>query len=276
MIFRQLFDPQSSMYTYLLADEATRQAVVIDPVFEHVRRDAALIDELCLKLKWTLETHVHADHLTGSRILKEKLGAGVAIGARITEVQRTFVALFNLSDVPTDGSQFDRLVKDGDEIPAGSLPLRAIATPGHTPACTSFLVGDALFTGDAMFMPDFGTGRCDFPAGSARDLYHSIHEKLYALPDSTRVFVGHDYQPGGRDLAWETSIGESKARNKQLRAETTEAEFVKFRTERDAGLSAPKLLLPSIQVNLRAGNLPPAEDNGRRYLKLPLFGPPAE
>lgn len=218
-----------------------------------------------------LETHAHADHLSGSQYLKRRFDAKVAIGARIREVQGVFRDVFDLpSDFAIDGSQFDRLLDDGERIVAGTLQIEVIATPGHTPACVSYKIEDVVFTGDALFIEDYGTGRCDFPAGSADALYTSVHERLYALPDATRVLVGHDYQPNGRALRFETTIGASKAQNIQLRAETAREEFVQMRNARDATLSPPRLLYPSVQVNVDAGLLPTPHDNGRRYLRVPL------
>ncbi len=233
---------------------------------------AQVITDKGLSLHWVLETHAHADHLSGSQALRERFGAKVGIHEAITTVQETFKGVFN-ADFATDGSQFDGLLQHGKTVQAGTLSFQVLHTPGHTPACASFLFGDTVFTGDALFMPDFGTGRCDFPAGSAEDLYDSV-QKLYALPDSTRVFVGHDYGTGGREIAWETTIGESKANNVQLPAGRSREEFVQFRTARDAQLKPPRLIFQAVQVNANAGLLPKAEDNGRAYLKLPigLFG----
>ncbi len=261
--------------TYVVWDEASKDAVVIDPVLDYdplasVTQEAST-DALCafleqrgLALRWVLETHAHADHLSSAPLLKARTGAQIAIGARITEVQSTFKDVFALDErFATDGRQFDRLLEDGEALQVGGLRVEVIATPGHTPACVSYKIEDAVFTGDALFMDDYGTGRCDFPAGSAKSLYDSVHERLYALDDNTRVFVGHDYQPGGRALAYETTIGRSKAKNPHIRAETTEAEFVRFREARDASLSPPRLLYQSVQVNIDAGRLPD-------FLKLPL------
>lgn len=287
MKIQEYFDPKTFTLTFLVWDEATKDAVVIDPVLDYepgasqtTTHSVDLVSERIraegLRLHYVLETHAHADHLSGSQLLRRRHGAQVAIGERITEVQKTFQAIFDLgADFRTDGSQFDRLLKDGEALPAGSLEVKVIATPGHTPACVSLLIGDALFTGDALFIEDYGTGRCDFPRGSADALYTSVHERLYALPDATRVFVGHDYQPEGRPLRFETTIGASKAANVQLRADTTREAFVGFRTKRDAGLAAPRLLLPSVQVNVNAGILPAQRANGKRYLNIPinLFGP---
>ncbi len=285
MQIETFYDPRTYTLTYIVFDPATKDAVVIDPVLDYdplavsvhtesVDKVMKYIDDQGLKLHCILETHAHADHLSASQTLKDKYGAAVVIGQAITAVQEVFKGVFNLPEgFTTDGKQFDRLVSDGEVFQAGSMPISVIATPGHTPACVTYKIGDALFTGDTLFMPDFGTGRCDFPKGSAADLYDSI-QKLYALPDDTRVFVGHDYQPGGRDLAFETTIGQSKRENIQLKGETTKDQFVHFRTERDKTLSPPVLLFPSVQVNVDAGRLPPPEDNGRSYLKLPvgLFG----
>jgi glyoxylase-like metal-dependent hydrolase (beta-lactamase superfamily II) len=276
------YDEVTSTLTYVVFDPASRDAVVIDPVLDYdpvgsrtqtrsLERVAAYLTAEALQLRWVLETHAHADHLSGSQWLKRRFGAPVAIGARITEVQGVFKDLFDLPrDFTTDGSQFDRLLADGETLEAGALRVGVLATPGHTPACVSYLIDDAVFTGDALFMPDQGTGRCDFPRGSARALYRSVHERLYALPDQTRVFVGHDYQPNGRELRWESTIGEEKARNVQLAAATDEASYVRLREGRDAGLAAPRLLYPSIQVNVNGGRLPAPHANGRRYLIIPL------
>ncbi len=287
MKIQEFYDPQTYTLTFLVWDEATHDAVVIDPVLDYepgasqtttksVDAVSRFIERESLKLRYVLETHAHADHLSGSQILKARHGAKVAIGARITEVQETFKGLFDLGpEFRTDGSQFDRLLGDGEVLDAGSLAVKVIATPGHTPACVSYLLGDALFTGDALFIEDYGTGRCDFPRGSAEELFTSIHEKLYALPDATRVFVGHDYQPNQRPLRFETTIGASKRANVQLRADTAKEDYVRFRRARDATLAAPRLLLPSVQVNVNAGLLPKERANGRRYLHVPvnLFHP---
>ncbi|MCB9777751.1 MAG: MBL fold metallo-hydrolase [Alphaproteobacteria bacterium] len=278
---KAFFDPATWTLTFVVWDRATKDAVIIDPVLDFdplavstSERSATevgdFVEQQGLHLKWILETHAHADHLSGSQVLKDRFGAGVVIGQSITAVQDVFKGVFGLGeDFHADGSQFDKLVADGEALAAGSLTIEAIATPGHTPACMTYKIGDAIFTGDALFMPDFGTGRCDFPKGSAEDLYDSI-QKLYALPDETRVFVGHDYQPGGREVAWETTVGASKAGNKQLTGTTSREDFVKFRSDRDAQLQPPKLIFQSIQVNIRAGRLPDPEGNGLRYLKLPM------
>jgi glyoxylase-like metal-dependent hydrolase (beta-lactamase superfamily II) len=282
MQIQHFFDKDTFTLTYVVFDEVTKVAIVIDPVldynpnsgkFDHKSADAVLafIRSHQLDLKLILETHAHADHLSGALYLKEKFpGSNIAIGAGITVVQKTFKKIFNIKELETDGSQFDLLLKDNEEVIVGGLKFKVIYTPGHTPACACYLFGDALFTGDTLFMPDYGTGRCDFPKGDAEDLFHSV-QKLYQLPDSTRVFVGHDYMPGGRELRFETSIGESKKANIRIKGDTTQESFVKARRERDDQLDAPRLLLPSIQINIAAGKLPEAEDNGVRYIKLPII-----
>jgi glyoxylase-like metal-dependent hydrolase (beta-lactamase superfamily II) len=275
------YDARTFTLTYVVWDPETKDAVVIDPVLDYdpaasrtwtesVDQVTDFVREKGLNLRYVLETHAHADHVSGSQLLKRRFDARVVIGEKITTVQETFKPIFDLGDdFPTDGSQFDHLMKDGETLEAGSLKVEAIATPGHTPACLTYKIDDAIFTGDALFMDDYGTGRCDFPRGDAEDLYTSIR-KLYELPDETRVFVGHDYQPNGREVKWETTIGKSKANNPQLKGDTTREEFVKFRTERDAQLNAPKLLLPSVQLNVNAGKLPEPRANGNRYLNIPL------
>ena len=282
MVIRHFYDPRTFTLTFVVFDEKTKDAVIIDPVLDYdplsgltstgsVEEVSRFIEAEGLKLRWVLETHAHADHISGSQFLKRRFDAGIAIGARITEVQETFKGIFDLpGGFLTDGSQFDRLLQDGETLAAGSLPVEVIATPGHTPACVSFKIHDALFTGDALFMEDYGTGRCDFPRGSAADLYDSVHGKLYELPDATRVFVGHDYQPNGRLLAFESTIGAEKRKNLQLRVETTKEDFVRFRNQRDATLDPPRLLFPSVQINVDAGRLPAPHANGKRYLVVPL------
>jgi glyoxylase-like metal-dependent hydrolase (beta-lactamase superfamily II) len=280
---KAFFDKATWTLTYVVYDNKTRDAVIIDPVWDYdpasskvSDKSASEVEEFIrgqeLKVHYILETHAHADHLSGSQLLKLRFPeAKVGIGARIKDVQKVFQGVFNLgSEFPTDGSQFDLLLEEGKSLQAGSLNIETIYTPGHTPACSSYVIGDAVFTGDALFMPDYGTGRCDFPAGSAEDLYHSVHDKLYALPDSTRVFVGHDYQPEGRPVEYETTIEEEKAKNIQLKADTKKETFVEFRKSRDAKLAAPNLLLPSVQVNIRAGHLPEKENNQVSYLKIPV------
>jgi glyoxylase-like metal-dependent hydrolase (beta-lactamase superfamily II) len=282
MNIQPFYDPATYTLTYVVYDPQSKDAVVIDSVLDYdplgsetstgsVEKVAAFLKEGGLLVHYALETHAHADHLSAAPWLKRRFEARTVIGENIREVQSTFKPLFDLSpEVPTDGSQFDRLVRDGEVIEAGTLRIEVIATPGHTPACVSYKIDDAVFTGDALFIEDYGTGRCDFPRGSAEALYTSVHDKLYHLPDETRVFVGHDYQPNGRALRYETTIGRSKAANVQLRAETTKEQFVKFRTERDATLQQPRLLFPSVQVNVDAGRLPKPHANGVRYLTIPL------
>ncbi|MBL8535535.1 MAG: MBL fold metallo-hydrolase [Betaproteobacteria bacterium] len=280
---KAFFDAGTWTLTYVAWDPGTRDAVVIDAVLDYdpapSRVSTRSLDDVehfirdrRLQLHWILDTHAHADHLTGSQEMKTRFpDAKVAIGERIREVQAAFKPVFNLApDFPTDGSQFDRLLQDGEMIEAGALRIRIIATPGHTPACVSFLVGDAVFTGDTLFMPDYGVGRCDFPSGSAETLFDSITGRLYTLPDETRVFVGHDYQPGGREILWQSTIGEEKLHNVQLPAKSTKEAFVQFRQARDKRLNAPRLLYPSLQFNINAGRLPAPEGNGMRYLKIPF------
>lgn len=282
MKIQHFFDRDTFTLTYLVIDEKTKDTVIIDPVLDFdppsgkvddhsIQSVIDYIKEKQLNIKAILETHAHADHLSSSQILKQLYPHAVhGIGEKIKVVQDVFKTHFNLSDLKTDGSQFDHLFVDFEEIFFGTLHMKAIPTPGHTPACMSYQFGDSIFVGDALFMPDYGTGRCDFPKGSANDLYHSISENLYTLSDDTKVFVGHDYSPNGREMSFQTTIGESKLKNIQLSSKTTEAEYVQFRETRDKTLAAPKLLLPSIQVNIDAGHLPAVESNGKSYLKLPL------
>jgi glyoxylase-like metal-dependent hydrolase (beta-lactamase superfamily II) len=280
---KTFYDPATFTLTYVVYDEDSRDAVVIDPVLDYNPIGSIVSDQSFqqvvdfvanqdLKLHYVLETHAHADHLSASQLFRDEYpGIRVAISERITGVQTVFKTVYNLgASFVTDGHQFDTLITDFETLEAGTLRIKALPTPGHTPACLSFLIGDAVFTGDALFMPDYGTGRCDFPAGDARTLYRCVTDNLYSLPDETRVFVGHDYQPGGRDVAWESTIGEEKAKNIQLKGDTTEDEFVAFREQRDAGLAAPKLIYQSILVNIDAGHLPKMESNEKRYLKIPL------
>lgn len=275
-----LFDERTSTLTFVVYDPTTRDAVVIDPVLDYdpasgatwtesVERVIAFVSGRELHLHYILETHAHADHLSGSQLLRRKFGAKVAIGERICEVQATFKPFFDLANLATDGSQFDRLLRDGEIIEAGSLAIEVIATPGHTPACVTYKIADAIFTGDVLFMDDYGTGRCDFPRGSAEAMYDSI-QKLFQLPDATRVYPGHDYQPNGREVKWMTTIGASKANNPQLSAATKREAFVAARQARDKLLEAPRLLYPSVQVNIDAGRMPAPHANGTRYLVVPL------
>lgn len=278
---RAFFDEPTNTVSYLVWDPATKEGAVIDPVlnFDHrsgkatVQSADTLIEEamkLGVKIEQVLETHAHADHLSGAPYIKLKTGATVAIGDHIKEVQRIFRPVFNAVDVSGDGSEFDRLFKDGERFKVGRIDAEVIYTPGHTPACISYKIGDAVFVGDTMFMPDYGTARADFPGGNARDLYRSI-QRILSLPNETRLFMCHDYKAPGRDqYAWETTVGEERARNVHVHEGVSEDDFVKMREARDATLAAPLLLLPSIQVNIRAGRFPPAEANGVRYLKVPV------
>ncbi len=282
MKIQSFFDKGTNTMTYIVFDEATKDAVVIDPVYNFDAPSGKLTQESfnlvkdfikseSLSLHYILETHVHADHISSSQLLKNEFpNAITAIHENIKIVQEVFAPVFNMGETcPCDGSQFDKLLADKDILNAGSLEIKILSTPGHTPACVSFLIGDAIFTGDAVFMPDMGTGRCDFPKGDAEQLFDSLM-KIYELPEDTRVFVGHDYGPGGREIAWETTIKEQRQSNIQLKAGTSKEEFVSFRKNRDAQLNAPKLLLPSIQVNMKAGKLPDEDSNGTRYIKIPL------
>lgn len=276
------FHAASNTWSYVVADPATREAALVDPVLDFdlasgrtstASAEAMLahVRERELAVRWILETHAHADHLSAGHWLKQRLpGATLAIGEGIRTVQKTFRPIFNLGEhFPVDGSQFDRMFADGEAFAVGGIDARVIAVPGHTSDSCAYLVGDALFTGDSLFMPDGGTARCDFPGGSAATLYRSI-QRLFALPDDTRVFVCHDYGPGGREVACETTIGEQKRANIHVREGTGEAQFVEMREARDRTLAMPALLLPAVQTNIRAGALPPAEGNGTRYLKIPL------
>jgi glyoxylase-like metal-dependent hydrolase (beta-lactamase superfamily II) len=282
MEVQTFFDKATSTLTYVVYDPKTKDSILIDPVLDYlpgaskvstesVEKAASFINENNLNLHLIMETHAHADHLSGAPELKKKFSnAKTAIGEKITMVQRTFAKAFNLKDFKSDGSQFDLLLKNGQTIEAGSIKIKVIATPGHTPSCSSYLIENMVFTGDSLFMPDFGTGRCDFPAGDAGVMYDSIMKKLYKLPDTTKVYVGHDYQPGGRELKFQTTIGEEKEKNIHLKIDTTKEAYVEFRTNRDKTLQAPNLLLQSIQVNINGGLLPPKEDNGVSYLKIPI------
>ena len=274
-------DGRTWTLTYVVYDEHSKDAVIIDPVLDldttpwrtftdSIDKVAAFVAAEGLKVHWVLDTHVHADHLSGAHALKDRFDAKAAIGNNIAVVQEIFKGAFNLAkDFPTDGRQFDRLLEDGDVLEAGTLKIEVMHTPGHTPACNTYRIGDAVFTGDVLFIPDIGVARCDFPRGSARDLYRSVTRRLYTLPDDTRVYVGHDY-PDGRAMRCMTTIGESKRDNVDLPAGRSEEEFVQRINARDKQLSAPRLLFPSLQVNINAGVLPNAEDNQVSYLKIPL------
>lgn len=275
------FDQATATVTYVVADPASRACAVIDPVLDYdaragrittagADRIAAFVRERDLRVTWVLDTHVHADHLSAASTLREMTGGLTGIGARVGAVQEIFREYYNLGpDFPVDGSQFDHLFADGEQLSIGGLAGRALHVPGHTPACSAYLIGDALFTGDTLLMPDFGTARCDFPGGDAATLFTSVR-RLLTLPAETRVFVGHDYGPGGRAIAWETTIAAQKAGNIHVRDGISEESFVELRTRRDATLDLPNLMLPAVQVNIRAGRLPPPEGNGASYLKIPL------
>ncbi len=279
---QSFFDDNTQTVTYVVADKATCSAAVIDPVLDFdptssklssasADKVIAFLDDNNLRLEWILETHAHADHITAASYIKEKRGGKIGVGEHIKKVQATFKKTFNLNEeLPSDGSQFDFLFEDGEIISLGHLDIQVMHTPGHTPACVSYIIEDAVFVGDTIFMPDFGTARADFPMGSAKTLYQSI-QKILSLPEQTRIFVGHDYKSPTRDeYAWETTVLQEKRNNIHVKLGTSLSEFVNLRELRDANLPVPKLLLPSIQLNIRAGNLPVAEENGVSYLKLPL------
>jgi glyoxylase-like metal-dependent hydrolase (beta-lactamase superfamily II) len=281
-IVKTFFDEPTFTFSHVVSDPEARECAIIDSVLDfdyasgktdHVSADQiiAYIKEESLQTQWILETHVHADHLSAAPYLKEKLGGTLAIGDQITVVQNVFGKAFNAgTEFERDGSQFDHLFKDDESFNIGSIAAKAIHTPGHTPACMSYLIGDALFVGDTLFMPDYGTARCDFPGGDATTLYQSI-QKLFTLPDKTRVFMCHDYKAPGRDeYQFETTIGEERQHNIHVSVEHDQADFIQMRESRDATLDMPRLILPSVQVNMRAGHMPPAEDNGQRYLKIPV------
>jgi glyoxylase-like metal-dependent hydrolase (beta-lactamase superfamily II) len=278
----EFFDPATYTYSYVVIDPVTQHCAIIDSVLDYdpasgrtsrasAERIIDFVKARGLHVEWLLETHVHADHLSAAPYLKHELGGKLAIGERITVVQNTFGKLFNAgSEFATDGSQFDHLLCDGDTFRIGELQGRALHTPGHTPACMTYLIGDAGFVGDTLFMPDYGTARCDFPGGDAHLLYQSI-QKLFALPDETRLFMCHDYKADGRDdFRNQTTVGEQRQHNVHVHQGIGEDQFVAMRQARDVTLGMPTLILPSVQVNMRAGQLPPAEDNGTRYLKIPL------
>jgi glyoxylase-like metal-dependent hydrolase (beta-lactamase superfamily II) len=280
-IIRAFFDEPTNTVSYLVADPAIRKAAIIDPVFDYdhaagtvdTRSVEAMLQasaEAGYEIEWALETHAHADHLSGAPYIKAKTGARIGIGEHIKDVQRIFRPIFNATDLKTDGSDFDHLFVDGERFRIGELEVGVLFTPGHTPADISYKVEDAVFVGDTMFMPDYGTARADFPGGDAHQLFRSIR-RLLALPPETRLFMCHDYKAPGRDTyAWETTVQEQRELNVHVKDGMTEDDFVALRTARDAKLSAPRLLLPSIQVNIRAGRFPPAEANGVRYLTIPV------
>ena len=280
-IVHAFFDEATFTATYLVIDPETRDAAIIDSVLDYEPATGAVATrsadaviaaaktEACT-ITWLLDTHVHADHLSALAYLKAKTGAKTAIGARVTLVQEVFGPIFGAADLPTDGACFDHLLQDGERIMIGAMPVDVIPTPGHTPACVSYRIGDAVFVGDTLFMPDYGTARTDFPGGDAHQLYASI-QHLLGLPAETRVFVGHDYKAPGREVfAWETSVAAERAANIHIHSGVSESDFVALRRHRDAALAAPRLLLPSIQVNMRAGRFPPPAANGTRYLVIPV------
>jgi glyoxylase-like metal-dependent hydrolase (beta-lactamase superfamily II) len=279
---KAFFDEATNTISYVVREPQGSTCAIVDSVLDYDpaagRTDTrsadaviAWVKEQGLSVAWILESHVHADHLSAAPYLQQHLGGKIGIGANITIVQDTFGKIFNEgTEFQRDGSQFDALFKDGDTFHIGQMRAEVLHTPGHTPACLTYVIGDAAFVGDTLFMPDFGTARCDFPGGSAEDLYNSI-QKILALPDDTRIFVGHDYKAPGRDeFAWETTVGEQKAMNIHVGAGKPLEDFVSMRTTRDAQLGMPRLILPSLQTNMRAGNLPEPEDNGARYFKVPI------
>jgi len=275
------FDAATFTITYIVADPSSGRAAVIDPVLDFDPASGrtstksaddviAAIEGKNLEIDWILETHVHADHLSGAPYIREKLGGKTAIGTNVATVQETFKNVFNLKDLATDGSQFDHLFADSESFAVGNIAGHIIATPGHTPACITYVIGDADFVGDILFMPDFGSARTDFPGGDAAQLYDSI-QKILSLPDETRLFMCHDYKAPGRDVyAWETTVAEQRANNIHISDSVSRDAFIEMREGRDSQLGMPKLILPSLQVNLRAGRLPEPEDNDIRYLKIPL------
>ena len=282
-VVKAFFDTDSNTISYVVSDPATAKAAIIDSLldfnyasgtisYDHANEIIAYIKAEALETEWLIETHVHADHLSAAPYLQDKLGGKIGISEKITEIQTIFGKVFNAgTKFERDGSQFDRLFSDGDEYKIGTLHANVIATPGHTPACMAHIIGDAIFVGDTMFMPDGGTARADFPGGDARTLYQSI-KKLLALPAEMRMFICHDYGPNGRDIKWQTSVAEQRQNNIHVRDGISEDEFVEMRETRDATLNMPRLIMPSIQVNMRAGYFPEAENNGETYIKVPIQG----
>ena len=280
---KAFFDNDSNTVSYVVTDPATKKAAIIDSVmdfdyasgtigYDHADMIIEYVTTQKLDVEWLIETHVHADHLSAAPYIQQKLGGKLGISDRISEVQKVFGKMFNAgTEFERDGSQFDQLFADGDWYKIGELDGVAIATPGHTPACMVHLIGDAVFVGDTLFMPDGGTARADFPGGDARTLYQSI-QKILALPDETRMFVCHDYAPNGREFLWETTVGAQRANNIHVGNNASEDGFVEMREKRDASLAMPRLIMPSIQVNMRAGYMPDAEENGATYLKVPIQG----
>lgn len=277
------FDPKTNTISYVVQDPGSKACAVVDSVmdidyaagrisYESADRIIDFVRENGLTVDWLIETHVHADHLSGAPYIQEKLGGRIGIGENIRTVQDTFGKVFNEgTEFQRDGSQFDHLFRDGDTYKVGGMACFAMHTPGHTPACMTHVMGNAAFVGDTLFMPDGGTARADFPGGDAHELYHSIR-KVLSLPEETRLFMCHDYGPNGREIRWETTVGEERKHNIHVRDGVTEEEFVAMRQARDATLDMPKLIIPSIQVNMRAGKLPPKDDSGRTFLKVPVNG----
>ena len=275
------FDPQTWTVTYVVHSGAGTPAAIVDPVLDYdpksgrtgtasAERVVAHVKQLGLQVQWILETHAHADHLSAAPWLRQQLGGRIGIGARITDVQKVFRGVFHLEPgFSVDGSQFDHLFADGETFRIGPLEVEVMQVPGHTPACAAYRIGDAVFVGDTLFMPDVGTARCDFPGGDARTLYASIR-RLLALPEATRLFMCHDYPPPGREARFECTVADQRARNIHVHDGITEDQFVEMRTRRDATLDMPVLILPSVQVNIRAGQMPPPEANGTTYLKIPV------
>jgi glyoxylase-like metal-dependent hydrolase (beta-lactamase superfamily II) len=277
---KAFFDPQTWTYTYVVYESEGSACIVIDSVLNYDPKSGrtktksadeviTFIKEHRLQLEWILETHAHADHLTAAPYIQEKLGGKIAIGDHITTVQGVFKGVFNLDDVAVDGSQFDALIKEGESIAFGNLSFKALYVPGHTPACMAYEIGDSIFVGDTLFMPDVGTARCDFPGGSASHLYRSI-QSILKYPPKTKLYMCHDYPPNGRAPEYQSTVADQKEANIHVHDGITEEQFVAMRTKRDAGLEMPVLILPSIQVNIRAGHMPKAEGNGTAYLKIPL------
>lgn len=278
---RTFFDPATSTVTHLVFDPAKGVGAIIDPVLDFDLKSGRLashsadlvldeVTKLGLSIAWILETHPHADHLTAAGYLRDKTGAKTAIGARIVDIQKHFKPMFEADDLAGDGREFDRLLSDGDRLPLGELTIEVMATPGHTPVCMTYLVGDTAFMGDTLFMPDYGSARCDFVGGDAAALYGSIR-RIMSLPDDTRLFTGHDYRPAGRDhAAWESTVAEQKAHNIHAHVGVREEAFVAMRNGRDANLEPPALMLPALQVNIRGGALPPATAAGHVFLKIPV------
>lgn len=279
-IVKAFFDPQTWTYTYVVYESKGSACIVIDSVLNYDPKSGrtktqsadeviAFIKDHRLQLDWILETHAHADHLTAAPYIQEQLGGKIAIGDHITTVQKVFKGVFNLDDVAVDGSQFDVLIKEGEAIQFGNLSFKALYVPGHTPACMAYEIGDSIFVGDTLFMPDVGTARCDFPGGSASNLYNSI-QTILRYPPHTKLYMCHDYPPNGRAPEYQSTVADQKAANIHVHDGVTEEQFVAMRNKRDAGLEMPVLILPSIQVNIRAGHMPTAEANGTAYLKIPV------